>query len=203
MENKYQEGKIYKIVCNITGEIYYGSTIKTLEERLRLHKQNKNCVSRNIINRGDYKIELIKDYPCDSKYELVEEESKYIRENKCINFIIPHRTQKQYIEDNKEKIAQQMKEYNEKHKKEIQDCKKKWKENNKEEIKQQMKKYYEDNKEELKEYSKDYYEKNKKEISKKRKEKIKCECGALVSSCNLTKHKKTFKHIKLMECLII
>jgi hypothetical protein len=28
-DNKYQEGKIYKIVCNITGEVYIGSTLKT------------------------------------------------------------------------------------------------------------------------------------------------------------------------------
>ena len=61
MENKYQEGKIYKIVCNITNEVYIGSTIERLEERLSIHKtaKRKNCMSRNIINRGDYKIELI------------------------------------------------------------------------------------------------------------------------------------------------
>tara|TARA_R110002020_G_scaffold402401_1_gene612577 strand:- start:176 stop:487 length:312 start_codon:yes stop_codon:yes gene_type:complete len=94
MENKYQQGKIYKIVCNITNEIYYGSTKKTLKERLRLHILCRNCMSINIIDRGDYKIELIKDYPCNSKKELEEEESKYIRENECINIIIPNRTKK-------------------------------------------------------------------------------------------------------------
>ena len=77
--NKYQEGKIYKIVCNITNEIYYGSTIQTLEKRLISHKTRKSCVSRNIINRDNYKIELIKDYPCNSRYELEKEEGKYIR----------------------------------------------------------------------------------------------------------------------------
>ena len=47
MENKYQEGKIYKIVCNITGEVYYGSTIeKYLSSRLAKHKNKKEYNSR-------------------------------------------------------------------------------------------------------------------------------------------------------------
>jgi predicted GIY-YIG superfamily endonuclease len=36
--NKYQQGKIYKIVCNETGDIYIGSTIEpTLARRLAKH----------------------------------------------------------------------------------------------------------------------------------------------------------------------
>ena len=53
--NKYQEGKIYKIVCNITGEIYIGSTIKTLNDRLTINKNDKGCMSIEIINRGEKK----------------------------------------------------------------------------------------------------------------------------------------------------
>jgi len=112
--NKYQEGKIYKIVCNITGEVYYGSTIDTLQERLRKHTTNYFSVSRYIIERGDYKIELIKNYPCNSKKELEEEESKYIRNNKCINVVIPNRTKKEWIKDNKEKVKQYKQKYKEK-----------------------------------------------------------------------------------------
>jgi len=102
MKNKYQQGKIYKIVCNITGEKYYGSTINKLEVRLAQHKSSKKCMCKKILDRGDYKIELIKDYPCNSVYELEEEEAKYIKENECINYKIPHRTTKDYYEDNKE-----------------------------------------------------------------------------------------------------
>lgn len=32
------EYKIYRIVCNETDEIYFGKTIRTLEERLLEHK---------------------------------------------------------------------------------------------------------------------------------------------------------------------
>ena len=171
--NKYQQGKIYKIVCNITNEVYYGSTIETLNERLRLHKTKKNCMSRNILERGDYKIILIKDYPCNSKWDLEEEEAKYIRENECINMIIPHRTKKE------------------------------WEEEHKEEIKKQKKEKYEKNKEEIKKKTKEYYEKNKEEINKKSKEKITCECGAIVNRTVLARHKKSMKHLKLTECIII
>ncbi len=47
---KYLYGKIYQIVCNITGEIYVGSTITSLPKRLAVHKLGakyglKNCSS--------------------------------------------------------------------------------------------------------------------------------------------------------------
>ena len=172
-DNKYQQGKIYKLVCNITNEIYIGSTIDTLNSRLNNHKQRKSCVSRNIINRGDYKIELIKDYPCNSKKELEEEESNYIRNNICINKQIPNRTDKEWRETNKEKLKQD---------------KKNWWKNNKEEKKNTYNKN-----------QREWYEKNKEEINKK----ITCECGALVNRRYLLEHKKTMKHIKKMQCIII
>ena len=148
--NKYQEGKIYKIVCNITNEIYIGSTILELKERLRLHKTGKDCVCRNIINRGDYKIELIKDYPCNNRRELEEEETKYINKLNCIN--------KNNLYQNKEKRE---------------------------------------------EYLKQYREVKKEELNKKAKEKITCECGAIVARGGIAEHKKTLKHKKLTECIIL
>ena len=36
--NKYQKGKIYKLVCESTGLIYIGSTINSLSRRLSRHK---------------------------------------------------------------------------------------------------------------------------------------------------------------------
>ncbi len=154
MEEGYEYGKIYKIVCNISGEVYIGSTKNTLEDRLRKHNYLKDCVSRNILERGDYEILLIKDYPCNSRYELEEEETKYIKNNKCINKNLPHRTQQQYREDNKEEINKQRKKYR---------------------------------------------EINKEEINKKKLEKVECECGILTTKTHLARHKKTKKHINLMN----
>ena len=44
----YEKGKIYKIVCNTTGEIYIGSTTKqTLAQRLSQHvSQYKRCENK-------------------------------------------------------------------------------------------------------------------------------------------------------------
>jgi len=157
-DNKYQQGKIYKIVCNITGEVYYGSTTeKYLSSRLAKHK-SQECLSKKILDRCNYEMILIKNYPCNSKYELEEEEKKYIKENECINYKIPHRTTKEY---------------------------------------------YEDNKEERKEYRRNRYKNNKEEIKKKQQEKILCDCGEMVMRSNIARHKKSMKHIKLTECLII
>ena len=158
--NNYQNGKIYKIVCNVTNEIYIGSTIQTLNKRLKNHKYSKNCKSINIINRGDYEIILIKDYPCDSKWELEEEEGKYIRENDCINRKIPHRTNEEWKEHQKE----YHKEYYENNKEKNKEKKKEYYENNKEKKKIKMKEYYENNKDKIKEYYKKYYQENKKSI---------------------------------------
>ena len=38
LNNKYQYGKIYKIVCNVTDKFYVGSTTKPLEIRLSEHE---------------------------------------------------------------------------------------------------------------------------------------------------------------------
>ncbi len=94
----YSQGKIYKIVCNKTGLIYIGSTCKTLDERLKKHeydmemfiytkKHNPNklkkisfCSSFFILINKDYKIELIDNYPCNSRLELEIKECDYMKQ---------------------------------------------------------------------------------------------------------------------------
>ena len=71
----YTNGQIYKIVCNITGEVYIGSTTQPLSKRLSLHKIKKNlCSSKQIIDRGNYAIVLIEAFPCVNKSELFQRE---------------------------------------------------------------------------------------------------------------------------------
>lgn len=111
--NKYIDGKIYKIKCNITGDVYIGSTCKTLNERISRHecnyksykKDNYNFVtSFKILQNNDYNIELIRLCPCDNKKELHEIEKYYIINNECINKYIPNRTRKEHYIHNKIKI---------------------------------------------------------------------------------------------------
>jgi len=81
MENKYSNGKIYKI--NINNEVYVGSTIMTLKRRLWHHKYSKlTCLN---IKDIDVDIELIEDYPCSNGQELRQREQYWIERMECIN----------------------------------------------------------------------------------------------------------------------
>ena len=137
----YTKGQIYMIEpkCEYEeGDIYYGSTIQPLSKRVGLHRSKSNsCLSKILIEKyGEVKIVLVKLFPCNSKQELEAEEARFIRENKCINKNIPLRTDKEYREDNKEKIKEC--------------CEK-----NKEKKKEYDNNYREDNKEKIKEYFKE------------------------------------------------
>ena len=103
----------YCIVCNITSEKYYGSSVKTLEKRLSVHKCKKSntCVSKQIIDRGDYDIYQLGEYETELEARL--KEKWYIDNKTCIN---KHRVcltdeerkehNKQYYEQNKEQIRE-------------------------------------------------------------------------------------------------
>jgi hypothetical protein len=122
----YNNGKIYKIVCNKTGVMYIGSTTKRLlSERLSQHKSaHKSFVegkrqwktsSFDIINNGDYHIELIELFPCSCKDELIAREKYYILNIPNINKQIPTRTKQEYLQDNIERLTQYKKEWNKAH----------------------------------------------------------------------------------------
>ena len=105
--SKFQNSKIYKIVCNDTHEAYFGSTILSLKQRETLHKSNlkrfdrnlgKFCAAYQIIRRNNYEFILIENYPTNSRDELLFRERLYIDNNDCINKIIPIRTQPEKID---------------------------------------------------------------------------------------------------------
>jgi hypothetical protein len=90
----YSNAKIYRIVCEETGEVYIGSTTSPLNLRYNNHKceaymENKFCVSRQIIHRGKHRIELIEEYPCENKQQLLWRERHFIDQTECINKIVP------------------------------------------------------------------------------------------------------------------
>ena len=93
----YNNGKIYRIVCDITGETYYGSTTyKYLSSRLAKHRSTTTCKSKQIIERGNYSIVLVEEYPCENKEQLNKRERYYIENNECVNKYIPTRTKSEY-----------------------------------------------------------------------------------------------------------
>jgi hypothetical protein len=176
--NKYEHGKIYKLVCNKTGLVYIGSTTEVrLCRRLAGHVSNYKryiggkgnfITSFRIIENGDSSILLLEEYPCESKDQLTAIEAKHIREVDCVNKNIPGRSGIEYRENNKDHINDRMKEYYQDNKdriKEYRECnkdiKKEYYQNNKDRMKDRMKEYYKDNKDKIIEHNKEYYQDNK------------------------------------------
>ena len=103
----YKNGKIYKIVNNVNDLVYYGSTTQPLYKRLNNHKRRRSCnVFKMNVEDNQLKIILVENYSCNNKEELESRERYFIENNNCINKNIPLRTDKEYREDNKEKIKE-------------------------------------------------------------------------------------------------
>jgi hypothetical protein len=180
MSDKYKNGKIYTIRCkNDDTLIYVGSTVQPLFKRWHQHKTRVNKqVYNNILlyqkmretNIEDFHIELYENFPCNNKEELNKREGEIIREIGILNKVITGRTQKEWYEDNRNKILEYQKEYNEANKQKISEKKKEYYENNKE----KQKEYYEANKQNIlqrmKELNKVYYEANKQKVLEQKKE---------------------------------
>ena len=113
----YSKSKIYHIVCNITGQTYYGSTVQRISQRMNGHrKKDHKCVSKPIIERGDYHYGLVEDYKCENSEQLRMRERYYVDNNDCVNKNSPIRTKeekisyfKAYHEANKDKIRERKK----------------------------------------------------------------------------------------------
>ena len=62
----FSKGKIYKLVSNISSDVYVGSCLVDLSKRLYQHKSKSNkAVSKSMfINDAIITIVLIEDFPC-------------------------------------------------------------------------------------------------------------------------------------------
>jgi hypothetical protein len=177
---RYQRGKVYEIVVlheEYKDDLYVGSTISMLSQRLGQHKIEsekeeqikKLHVLMWSLGMRYFKIVLIEDWPCDNKQELLKREQYHINLRKpTLNMMNAHTTQderkaqkKIYREENKEAISAQKKIYREENKEAISAHMKVYCEENKEAISARAKDYYEENKTSLLAYRKDYYEENR------------------------------------------
>jgi hypothetical protein len=184
----YNNGKIYKIeaINGEEGDIYIGSTTRDLlSQRMSKHhssykywlnnKTKTKTTSYILFEKyglENCRIVLIENVNAMSKDELLSREAFYIKSMSCVNKYIPMRSQKEYQENNREKINENNKKYDENNKEKISENKKNYHKNNKE----KRLEYYENNKEIMSEKRKLYYEKNKEKMKKyceNNKEKIK------------------------------
>jgi lipopolysaccharide export LptBFGC system permease protein LptF len=192
--NKYANAKIYKIESN--GEAYYGSTTKLVSERFSKHKahhkrwkqgkETKNTVYDLFDKYGtdNCTISLVEDFPCKSKTELHEREGYYIKNNACVNRSIAGRTQKEWRNDNKEKLALDKKAYFNEHKSEISEYKRKYAQQHKDKIAQ---------------YQKQDKESNRKRITQNSAITMQCACGSIFRINDKARHERSQKHHNYLE----
>jgi hypothetical protein len=199
----YANSVVYKIMSldPEIDDIYVGSTTAF---RKRKHGHKINCCNESSkeYNRYVYQfirencgwdnwsMVVIKAYPdIASKMELLKKERKWMKKlNATLNQTVPGITLelgkteygKQHYEKNKDKRL----EYN-----------KQYRADNKDKLIEYGKQRYEKNKNKLLEYNKQHYEKNKEHLT----EKIKCDCGCMIGRNNISHHRKTQKHIRLMN----
>jgi len=114
IDPRYRNGKIYAIKCMDNDDVYIGSTIQELHERLYKHiadyynyieGKTNYVTSFELIDTGNYFIELIKKYPCNNKSELQKEEGRLQREMDCINKLIAGRSSSEYYRENIEIVT--------------------------------------------------------------------------------------------------
>ena len=100
----YSLGKVYSIKSKKTKNVYIGSTCKELCVRFTQHKSTYNRFVNKIIKKmgitsgkifeygvDDAYIELIENYPCKSRVELLKREGEIIKSmKKCVNSANPH-----------------------------------------------------------------------------------------------------------------
>ena len=185
VNERYKRGKIYCLRSHQTDLVYIGSTVQSLSKRIGGHRADYRqwlkgsfpyVTSFEIIKYDDAYIELVEDYPCNTKAELERREGQIMRDTEnCCNKVILGRTRVEYYQDNKEKFAE-------------------WYQENKKKANEYHAKYYQENKEQISEYQAEWYAKNKDKIKEKVSEKVQCECGSEVRRDSLPKHLKTKKH---------
>lgn len=194
MDPRYKNGKIYKLVCDATPIVYYGSTIKSLPQRLAKHNSGSNtCGSKELFDAGNVSIELVEEYPCNNKYELESRERFYI-EFMLNNFThriicnerIPTRTKEEWYQDNKEHVNEQNR---------------KWHKDHTEQVHKYKRQYYQNNREFLNEKQKKYAQYNRESLNEKRSEKFNCDCGGKYVMSNKARHLRTEKHINYINAL--
>jgi len=85
-ENKYECGKIYRLVDQFNNTVYIGSTTLTLNLRMNAHRCDmKNEISstckelKEKIGIENITIELIEEYPCETKLQLEQRENFHIK----------------------------------------------------------------------------------------------------------------------------
>jgi hypothetical protein len=188
---------IYKIINTLNDFVYIGCTTQPLRKRFMDHKNNlsqsrllkmKLYNAMNELGKDNFKIVLIEKIQYNNRNELRVKEQEYIDKYNSYtngyNSKCEVRSQKQYIEDNKEKIKANKKIY--------------W-ENNKERLCSNKREYYLQHKDMYSSKTKIYRENNKTKIKERKSVKHTCDCGATFAYDSKARHEKSKTHINYVS----
>ena len=158
----YANGKIYCIRSLTDNDriVYIGSTIRPLSERMSAHRkaivQKSNTKFYKLmaeVGVEHFHIELITNFPCETKEQLVAEEGRHIRLNDTINNGVNSnmagRSPRQYEADNRDARLEKSKAYTATHKVEIN---------------ARSHEYYQRHAEQIKAYQVEYYQRHAEQI---------------------------------------
>ncbi len=122
--NKYQNGKIYTVRSRNFDKYYIGSTCIRLSQRFYAHQKTRKDYMKTgnkrhstscnmVLEKGDCYIELLENYPCNSKEELTKREGELIRLHKkdVVNIRVEDRNMSEWLNDNKERLSTLKKKY--------------------------------------------------------------------------------------------
>jgi len=121
-KKKYDEIKkviIYELICFTTNQRYIGSTYNFLRRKKEHKNYKKNvCQSKNIIKNNNYQFNIIEEFYCKYELSTLLKEQYYLDNLENINKKRALRLtnkkkiyQKQYINNNKNKVSKYFKEY--------------------------------------------------------------------------------------------
>jgi hypothetical protein len=182
----YPSAVIYVLQC-IDNYYYIGSTINHPRFRLNNHKNDSNKypdrrVYDHILKIGwpNVMLQIVEEYPCNTKKELQIKEDQYIKESihdeYCLNHIranVSPQERKENVENyyltHREQILQQHKTYIEANKQKVNEYKAAYRKDNAESLAEKSRKYAAEHAEQVKAAKKAYYEANKEERIAKQK----------------------------------
>ena len=192
-------GRIYKIICTKSNDVYVGSTFNELRVRFQQHKDGfKSWIGgkhstitiypfMQQYGIESFKMVLIKEYEVVDRKHLEAYEQLWISKTRCVNtqsaFYLKSLYHKQYRGANKDKLSEQKRQYYQEHK---------------DEIAEKGEQYRKANKDHIKEYSDRYRETNKEKLKVYYSEKILCDCGASFSRAVKARHERSKKHQKFI-----
>jgi GIY-YIG catalytic domain len=120
----YENAKIYQILNTIDKEVYVGSTIQPLSKRFSLHRSGmtiKKNANRRLnkhfreLGRENFYIELIENFPCQTREQLCAREGFYVRQRGTLNKNIPGRSQKESQREYQKAHSDEIKNYHQKY----------------------------------------------------------------------------------------